>query len=125
MVGCQRQSRSCIRVNQSISQTIQKQGDIHLRLARRNDGVTGDELSEDSTSGLNTKGKGADINKDDILSTLFAGKNTTLNSSTIGNCLIGVYTLGRLSAVKVLLQELLNLGNTSGTTDKDNLQSLD
>lgn len=82
---------------------IQNQDHIHLRLASRNDSVTRDELSEDSTSGLNTEGKRADIDKDNILSALFAGKDTTLNSSTIGNCLIGVDTLGRLLAIEVLL----------------------
>jgi hypothetical protein len=46
-----------------------------------------------------------------------------LNGGTIGNSLIGVNALGRLLS-KVLLEELLDLGDTSGTTDEDDLQDL-
>lgn len=108
----------------SISHLVQRsknQDHIHLRLASRNDSVTSDELSEHSTSSLDTEGKGADIHKDNIFSALFTGKDTTLDSSTISNCLIGVDTLRRLFAVEVLLQELLNLGDTGRATDEDNL----
>jgi hypothetical protein len=49
------------------------------------------------------------------------GENTTLDSGTVGSDLIWVDTLGRLLAAEVLLEELLDLGNTSGTTNKDNL----
>ena len=37
----------------------------------------------------------------------------------MGNSLIGVDTLGRLFAAKVLLEELLDLGDRSGTTNEN------
>jgi hypothetical protein len=38
--------------------------------------------------------------------------------------LIGVDTLGRLLAAEELLEELLDLGDTSGTTDEDDLRNV-
>ena len=96
-------------------------GGEDLTLAGGDDGVTGDELGHDTTGGLNTKSEGVDIDENDITQALVAGKDTTLNGGTISNSLVGVNALGRLLS-KVLLEELLDLGDTSGTTDKDDLQ---
>lgn len=96
-------------------------GNSHLRLARRNNSVTGNKLGEDTTSSLNSEGQGADINQYDIFGAFLTGQDTTLDSSTVSNSLIGVDTLRRFLA-EVLLQELLNLWNTGGTPNKDNLE---
>ena len=96
-------------------------GNSHLRLARRDDGVTGDELGHDATGGLNTESERADIDEDDVAEVLVTGENTTLDGSTVRNGLVGVDTLRGL-LVEVLLQELLDLRDTGRTTDKDNLR---
>ena len=96
-------------------------GGEDLALAGGDDGVTGDELGHDTTGGLDTKSEGVDIDEDDITQALVTGKDTALNGGTISNSLIGVDALGRLLS-EVLLEELLDLGNTSGTTDEDDLQ---
>jgi len=62
-----------------------------LALAGGDDGVTRDQLtSRDATGGLDTKSEGVDIDKDDITQALVTGKDTTMNSSTISNSLVGV-----------------------------------
>ena len=94
---------------------------LHLALFGRNDRITRDQFGKDTTSGLNTERERVDIDKDNITQALVAGEDTTLNGSTVGDGLIGVDTLGRLLP-KVLLEELLDLGDTSGTTNKDDLQ---
>ncbi|KAJ8446232.1 hypothetical protein Cgig2_016003 [Carnegiea gigantea] len=50
--------------------------------------------------------------------------NASLDSSTISNSFVGVNTLVGLLAVEVLLQELLDLGNPSTSTNKNNLINL-
>lgn len=95
--------------------------DIHLALPGGDDGVTGDELGEDTTGGLDTESERADIDEDDIGSSLSTREDTSLDSGTVGNSLIGVDTLGRLLATEELLEELLDLGNTGRTSDKDDL----
>ena len=47
--------------------------------------------------------------------------NHTLDSGTIGDGLIGVDGLVELLAVEVVLEKLLDLGDTGGTTDQDDL----
>ena len=98
-------------------------GGEDLALAGRDDSVTGDELGHDTTSGFDTESEGVDVDEDDITQALVASEDTTLNGSTIGNSLIRVDTLrGFLS--EVLLEELLNLRDTSGTTDENDLQDM-
>lgn len=103
---------------------VVRSGGENLALASRNRRVTGDQLGHDSTSGLNTKGKRVDIHEDNLLGPLLSGENTSLNSSTKGDSLIRVDTLGGLLTTKVLLNESLNLGNTGRTTDKNNVINL-
>ncbi|KAF5326355.1 hypothetical protein D9611_000923 [Ephemerocybe angulata] len=96
-------------------------GGEDLALPGGDDGVTGDELGEDTTGGLDTEGEGADIDEDDISGSLSSREDTTLDGSTVGDGLIGVDSLGGLLAVEVLLEELLDLGDTGRTTDKNDL----
>lgn len=97
-------------------------GDAHLALPGGDDGVTGNELGEDTAGGLDTEGEGADIDEDDVGGAFSAGEDTTLDGSTVGDGLIGVDTLGGLLAAEVLLEELLDLGDTGRTTDEDDLE---
>lgn len=98
-------------------------GGEDLALASGDSGVTGNELGHDTTSGLNTEGQGVDIHEDDITGTFLTGKDTSLDGGTEGNGLIGVDTLGRL-LVEVLLDQLLNLGDTGGATDENDVVNL-
>jgi hypothetical protein len=93
----------------------------HLGLASGDNSVTRDEFGKDTTGGLDTKGKGSNINKDNVLSALLPRENTTLNRGTICDSLIRVNTLRRLPATKELLEKLLDLGNTSRATNEYDL----
>ena len=95
----------------------------HLALAGGDNSVAGDELGHDTAGGLDAQSQGADIDEDDITKTLITSKNTTLDGSTISDGLIGVDSLGRFLS-KVLLEELLDLGDTGRTADKDNLTNI-
>ena len=101
-----------------------KERHLHLALASGDDSVTGDELGHDTTSGLDTECQGVDINENDITEGLVAGQNTTLNSSTVSNGLIGVDRLVGLLAFEEVGHELDNTGDTSGTTDKDDFVNI-
>ena len=92
-----------------------------MRLPGRDNSVTRDQLGENTASGLDTKGKGRDIDEDKTLSAFFPTEDTTLDSGTIGNCLIGINAFRRLLATKELLEELLNLRDTGRSTDEYNL----
>lgn len=83
-----------------------------MTLAGGNDGVAGDKIGCKSTSGLDTKGEGVDMDKNNVTDRIVAGENTALDSGAVGNSLVRVVTLWGLLVV-VLLEELLALGNTS------------
>ena len=95
-----------------------------LRLAGRDDGVAGNELGHNTTSGLDTESEGVDIHENDIDHGVVTGENTTLNGGTEGDSLIGVDTLAGLLAGKELLEKSLNLGDTGRTTNKNNVIDL-
>ena len=103
--------------------TISK--DVHLRLPGRNDSVTGNELGEHSTGGLNTEGKRANIDEDDVSSAFSSRENTALYGSTIGNSLVGVDSLRGFLATEILLEQLLDLRDTGGTSNEDDLIKCD
>ena len=94
--------------------------DAHLGLPGRDDSVTRNEFGHDTTGGLNTESEGTDIDEDDISHTLITSEDTTLDGSTVSDSLIGVDTLRGFLA-EALLEELLNLGDTSRTTHEDDL----
>ena len=85
--------------------------------------VAGDDLGEDATGGLDTEGKGADVDEEERLGALFAGEDTTLDGGAPGDGLIGVDSLGEFLAVEEVLEEGLDLGDTGRATDEDDLSS--
>ena len=88
---------------------------------------TGDDGSEDVTLHGDTKGEGNDIEKEEVSSLSggsLSGEDTGLDGSTVGNSLIGVDALLELLATEEVAEELLDLGDTGGTTNKDDLVNL-
>lgn len=96
-------------------------GGEDLGLASRDVGVAGNDLGHDTTGGLDTESQGVDISEKDTSGSLLTRQDTTLNSGAESDSLIGVDTLGSLLTAKVLLEKSLDLGNTGGTTDKDDI----
>ena len=84
---------------------------IHLTLPCGDDSVTRNQLGEDTTSSLDTEGKRADIDENNISSSFGAREDSTLNGGTVSDGLIRVDSFGRFGrflATEELLEELLN-----------------
>ena len=92
-----------------------------LSLSERSPQLDLHQLGHDTSGGLDTHGQGADIDQQNVRAGLLSAQDTTLDGSTVSNGLIRVDTLGRLLSVEEVLEELLNLGNTGGTSDQDDL----
>lgn len=89
--------------------------------------TTGNDGGEDVTLHGYTKREGNDIEKEEVSSLgrgSLSGKDTSLDGGTVGNSLVGVDALLKLLAVEVVAKELLDLGDTGGTTNKDDLVNL-
>ena len=86
-------------------------------------GVTVDEVGHDTASGLNTERQGGDIQQQEVGQTTLGdtSQNGGLDGSTVGDGLIRVDGLAQLLTVEEVLEERLDLGDTSGTTDQDNI----
>jgi len=86
-------------------------------------GVSVDQAGHDSSSGLNTEGKWDNIQKEDILNflRLVTGDNSSLNSSTVGNSLIGVDGSVWISAIEEIFQHRDDFWNSGGSTDHDDI----
>ena len=102
---------------------VVREGREDLGLLRGDGGVALDQCSHDTSSGLDTERQRSDVEKKDLLGLgrSVSGKDSGLDGSTVGNSLIGVYGLVGLLAVEEVGDELLNLGNTGGPTDQDDL----
>jgi len=88
---------------------------------------TGDDGSEDVALHGDTKGEGNDIEKEEIGSLGGGGlsrEDTGLDGGTVGNSLVGVDALLELLATEEVAEELLDLGDTGGTTNEDDLVDL-
>jgi NAD-specific glutamate dehydrogenase len=93
-----------------------------LALPSRDDGIPRDQLGEHATGRLDTESQRVDVDEEDtVREATFAGENSTLNSGAIGDGFIWVDRFGGLFAAEEFLDELLDLGDTSGTTDEDDL----
>lgn len=89
--------------------------------------TTGNDGSEDVTLHGYTEGEGNNIEKEEVGSFGgggLSGKDTSLDGGTVGNGLIGVDALLKLLAVEVVAEELLDLGDTGRTTNKDDFVNL-
>jgi len=86
----------------------------------RNSGLFGDNSSHDTTDSLNTKTQRSRIDKDHVSFGLTT-ENTTLDGSTISDSLIWVNTGIWEFSVEEIFDHLLDLWDSSGTTDKDDL----
>lgn len=89
--------------------------------------ATGNDRGEDVALHSDTKIKGNDVQKKEVSSVgrgSFAGEDTSLDSGTVGNSLVGVDALLELLAIEEVDEEFLDAGNTGGTTDKDDLVDL-
>ena len=87
----------------------------------------GNDGGEDVTLHGNTKGEGNNVEKEQVGGVGgggLSGEDTGLDGGTVGNSLIGVDALLELLAVEEVAEELLDLGDTGGTTDKDDLVNL-
>jgi hypothetical protein len=95
-----------------------------LRLAGRDDSVTGNELGHHTASGLDTESEGVNIHENDVNHGVITGEDTTLNGGTESDGLIRVDALAGLLAGEEFLQESLDLGDTGRTTNKNNVINL-
>lgn len=103
------------------------EGREHLGLLGGDGRVTGDKLGHHATSRLNTNGERRNVEQQNLVGRLAAGvarQNGGLNGSAICDGLIGVDGLVGLLSVEVVGDELLDTGDTGGTTDEDNLVDL-
>lgn len=96
-------------------------GGEDLGLLGGDGGVAVDQTGEHSTKGLNTKGQRSDIEQEKVSD--LTSKDSTLNSGTNGNGLVGVDRLGGV-ATENALDRLSDLGHTGHTTDKDDLRDI-
>ncbi|KAF1748048.1 hypothetical protein GCK72_024515 [Caenorhabditis remanei] len=92
-----------------------------LGLLGWDDSVTADKLGHDSSDGLNTHGKWVDIKKNNLSGVFLSRDNSSLDGGSVGNGLIRVDSAGWFLSVKELLDELLDLWNSGGSSDKNNL----
>jgi hypothetical protein len=98
---------------------------LHLPLLDGGDSLAaGNDGSENAALHLNTERQGNDVEKQEVGSLGgggLSGEDTGLNGGTPGDGLVGVDALLELLAVEELGQELLDLGDTGGATDQDDL----
>ena len=102
---------------------VVSEGGEGLALLGGDGGVTGDKSGHDATGGLDTSGEGHDVEEEQVLDGLglVAVENGSLDGGTVGDGLIGVDGLVELLAVEEVGEELLNLGDTGGATNEDDL----
>merc|ERR1711937_818566 len=89
-------------------------------------GVALDERGHDTAGRLEAERQGRDIEQQQVLHLLrlVAREDGGLDSGTVCDGLVWVDALVQLLAVEKVLQELLDLGDTGGATDEDNLVNL-
>ena len=102
---------------------VVRKGGEDLRLLGGNGSVALDQGSHDTTSSLDTERQRSHVEKEDLLrlGRCVASEDSRLHGSTIGNRLVGVDRLVGLLSVEEVRDELLDLGNASGTADEDDL----
>ena len=101
-------------------------GSEGLGLLGGDGGVPWDKGGHDTTGSLDSLGEGGNINKEHILDGLglVTGENGGLDGGTVGNGLIGVDGSVELLAVEEVGEHGLDLGDSGGTTDENDLVDL-
>ena len=100
------------------------EGREDLGLLGGDSGVALDQGRHDTASSLDTNGQRRDVQEQDLAGGLAGSvtrEDSSLDGSTVGNSLIGVDGLVGLLAVEEVGDHLLDLGDTGGTTDQDDL----
>lgn len=89
-------------------------------------GVTGNDDTEDVALHCYTEGERCNIEEEKVLGLLgcLTGENSGLDGGTVRNGLIGVDGLVQRASTEELADQCLNLWDTSGATNKDNVVDL-
>mmetsp|Transcript_25172 Transcript_25172/g.38994 ORF Transcript_25172/g.38994 Transcript_25172/m.38994 type:complete len:456 (-) Transcript_25172:222-1589(-) len=101
-------------------------GGESLGLLGGDGGVSLDNISHNTSGGLDTHGEGSDIEEEELLSLLvtLAGEDGSLDGGTVGDGLIGVDGLVEDLSVEEVGEHRLDLGDSGGATDEDDLVDL-
>jgi hypothetical protein len=101
-------------------------GSESLGLLSWDGGVSVDDVSHNSSSSLDTHGKWGNIEEKKLLSLLvtLSGKDSSLDSSSVGNSLIRVDGFVEDLSVEEIGEHGLNLWDSSGSTDENDLVNL-
>merc|ERR1711963_1271922 len=101
-------------------------GGEHLRLLRGHSGVAGNERRHHASSSLQSQCQRGDIKKEYIVKLLIglSVEDGSLYRRTIRHSFIRVDGLGGLLSMEEVLEQLLNLGDSSRTTNQDNLMPI-
>lgn len=96
------------------------------RLVGRDGGVARNDNTEDVALHGHTEGEGGDVKEEEVLSLLgsLTGEDGGLDGGTIGDSFIGVDGLVESTATEELADKGLDLGNTSGATDENDVVDL-
>mmetsp|Transcript_24074 Transcript_24074/g.27775 ORF Transcript_24074/g.27775 Transcript_24074/m.27775 type:complete len:141 (+) Transcript_24074:592-1014(+) len=94
-----------------------------LRFLGWDDSSSWDDLGHHSSDSFNTKGKWSDVDDEHSFSFLrsFSTKNSCLDCSTVSDSFIRVDSSVWLFSVEEIFNELLNLGDSCRSSDKNNL----
>mmetsp|Transcript_12654 Transcript_12654/g.17079 ORF Transcript_12654/g.17079 Transcript_12654/m.17079 type:complete len:348 (+) Transcript_12654:668-1711(+) len=99
-------------------------GSESLGLLGGDNGTALNDGGHDTSDGLNTEGKRSNVDEKQVAVHGLAGKDATLDGSTVGDGLIRVDTSVGLLAVEEVFDELLDLGDTGGATNENDLIDL-
>ncbi|EJY57529.1 AAEL016995-PA [Aedes aegypti] len=94
-----------------------------LGLLGWNGGVTLDQNAHDTSGSFDTERQWSNVKQQQVLHFfgLVSVQDSGLNSSAVGDGFIGIDRLVQLLAVEEVLEELLYLGDTGGSSDKDDV----
>jgi hypothetical protein len=101
-------------------------GGENLRFLGRNCSVSRNEVGHNTSCSFNTEREGSNIKEKEVFNILitFTSENGCLDCSTISNSFIRVDGTIENFTIEEVLEHLLDFGNSSRTTNKDNLVDL-
>jgi hypothetical protein len=101
-------------------------GGKNTALVGRNGGIARNNDTENVSLHGDTKGERGNIEEEEILGLFrgLSGEDSCLNGGTICNCLIRVDRFVQLTTAEELRDECLDFGDTSGTTNEDDVVNL-